>query len=472
VGAADFEFYGRSGDAISLDFGSLPGVASGASFTAPTLGFGSAHALLSSSQLNQGSFASDGRLWLFSNPVAAGDADAAARGYQGRVEGSVRINGATKTFAVNVVPGYTGAGEGAVGQSFEGRNRSSNNELFVAQQQQRLRYFGFRSNSGQALPVVDGDFGVNTESALKTFQAAFLSGTGSRVNYTQAGADGVVGPNTAGWLNAANAPTWDELIDPDPQPYPPIFSVSRMVGDYDLLPSFDSDGSGRTGRTPQVERWGTDWAINLFQQGSALAKQRTGVTQLMNGMSTLDGYDSAAYHASHRAGMDIDIHTDYGAQGSEGGSINAAEQRMIDIAIAFIDAGLAGDEHTGTIARVLTSNNDIVQAVRAARPGVTITHDGGSGHETHLHLDVTAPSRVAGVANLAGDLNLDGVVDAADYTVWRDMDGSVYDAVDYAAWSFAFGQSRDPNGQAITVPEPAAAAIAPFAWLVASRRRR
>ncbi|MEN0111276.1 MAG: hypothetical protein AAF805_11195, partial [Planctomycetota bacterium] len=47
VGAADFEFYGRSGDAISLDFGSLPGVASGASFTAPTLGFGSAHALLS-----------------------------------------------------------------------------------------------------------------------------------------------------------------------------------------------------------------------------------------------------------------------------------------------------------------------------------------------------------------------------------------------------------------------------------------
>ena len=70
------------------------------------------------------------------------------------------------------------------------------------------------------------------------------------------------------------------------------------------------------------------------------------------------------------------------------------------------------------------------------------------------------------VAPLSGDFNLDGVVDAADYTVWRDSSGrsgaglpadanddGVVDNLDYAQWLEAFG-SRS-NG-ATAVPEPAA----------------
>ncbi|MEO1496362.1 MAG: peptidoglycan-binding domain-containing protein [Planctomycetota bacterium] len=456
--AVDFQFYGRSGDAIELDFGALPGTSSGAIYTAVSLDSSSSgHTALTSTQLGQGGFSLDGRLWVFANPArntpSLGDTDPDARGFQGRIEGSITVNGQPRTFAVNVVPGYTGAGPGAVMQDIECRTCANNNELHVAQQQQRLRYLGFRQSSGNALPSVDGNFGINTESALKTFQAAFLSG--GNVNATQNNADGVVGPNTAGWLNAANAPTWDELFDPDPQSG--FFSVGNMIGDFDILPSCDpGTGCRRSGATPQVERWGTDWTIDLFEEGSALAKQRTNITQLMNGMSTLDGYESAAFHSTHRAGMDIDIHVDQSAQQVGNGVINAAEQGVIDTAVAFIDAGAAGGPERGSLARFITSNSDIRNGILAQRPGTSLFLDTGGGHFNHLHIDVAPPAQVAGIANLAGDFNLDGRVDLADYTVWRDGRFVTFLDDQYATWAGNFGADQ---AAAVAVPEPGAAAL-------------
>lgn len=67
------------------------------------------------------------------------------------------------------------------------------------------------------------------------------------------------------------------------------------------------------------------------------------------------------------------------------------------------------------------------------------------------------------------DFNGDGVVDAADYTVWRDTEGQtgdnlfadgnhdgVVDDLDYALWVSRFGEVISPT---TTVPEPAAAMI-------------
>ena len=75
---------------------------------------------------------------------------------------------------------------------------------------------------------------------------------------------------------------------------------------------------------------------------------------------------------------------------------------------------------------------------------------------------------------LPGDFNFDGMVDAADYTVWRDsigltgagldadsnIDGRV-DDLDYAVWKANFGQSLAGGGgsRSLAVPEPAAAAL-------------
>jgi serralysin len=80
---------------------------------------------------------------------------------------------------------------------------------------------------------------------------------------------------------------------------------------------------------------------------------------------------------------------------------------------------------------------------------------------------------------LAGDYNLDGVVDAADYTVWRDLlgksgsnlaadgngDGTV-NAADFAIWKNHFGTTSGSGSFVSTgaVPEPTAAML----WLLAA----
>lgn len=59
-----------------------------------------------------------------------------------------------------------------------------------------------------------------------------------------------------------------------------------------------------------------------------------------------------------------------------------------------------------------------------------------------------------------GDYNDDGVVDAADYTVWRDGLGSDYEMNDYADWKNNFGEnSASGNAAAAAVPEPASWAL-------------
>jgi hypothetical protein len=95
---------------------------------------------------------------------------------------------------------------------------------------------------------------------------------------------------------------------------------------------------------------------------------------------------------------------------------------------------------------------------------------------------------------LPGDYNLNGIVDAADYTVWRDSLGQMVEffdgadgngdgeinAEDYALWKSNYGQTA-PMGSGsaatatATVPEPASAVLAllcTFALAVGGRPRR
>ncbi|MEM9185106.1 MAG: sulfatase-like hydrolase/transferase [Planctomycetota bacterium] len=89
----------------------------------------------------------------------------------------------------------------------------------------------------------------------------------------------------------------------------------------------------------------------------------------------------------------------------------------------------------------------------------------------------------------SGDFNGDGVVDAADYTVWRDTLGSttdfradadgnqLIDAQDYLAWRSNFGANNNANppGNAQATPEPSSAVGVTTLLLAASwtqRRRR
>jgi arabinogalactan endo-1,4-beta-galactosidase len=73
-----------------------------------------------------------------------------------------------------------------------------------------------------------------------------------------------------------------------------------------------------------------------------------------------------------------------------------------------------------------------------------------------------------------GDFNEDGVVDAADYTVWRDGFNTVYDEMDYFVWRSNFGEGLAGAGATAphSVPEPASMVMLVVAMVSCSLRRR
>lgn len=90
------------------------------------------------------------------------------------------------------------------------------------------------------------------------------------------------------------------------------------------------------------------------------------------------------------------------------------------------------------------------------------------------------------VVSLSGDFNSDGIVDAADYTVWRDHlgdadeanlghngDGGGVSAADYELWVAHFGESNPGSGGGgfAAVPEPNSALLILVAIASMSRRR-
>jgi hypothetical protein len=79
------------------------------------------------------------------------------------------------------------------------------------------------------------------------------------------------------------------------------------------------------------------------------------------------------------------------------------------------------------------------------------------------------------ITGLAGDYNKDGVVDAADYVVWREGLGTTYTPADYEVWRAHFGQTAG-SGSGVSVnaavPEPSTLALIFVGLLAMSSGRR
>jgi energy-converting hydrogenase Eha subunit A len=106
------------------------------------------------------------------------------------------------------------------------------------------------------------------------------------------------------------------------------------------------------------------------------------------------------------------------------------------------------------------------------------------------HLPIVADYVVV-PAHVPGDYNNNGIVDAADYTIWRDTDGQtganlaadstgpggtpdgVVDQLDYQIWVDHFGQTSGSGAlSGSPVPEPSSMALATLAAFVLTARRR
>ncbi len=81
-----------------------------------------------------------------------------------------------------------------------------------------------------------------------------------------------------------------------------------------------------------------------------------------------------------------------------------------------------------------------------------------------------APDLGAFESGIAGDFNADGFVDAADYTVWRNLLGVNFTTADYAVWVANYGDVVAAPGGSHGVPEPRTAFLAAVC-LIATRRR-
>ncbi|TWT36463.1 hypothetical protein KOR34_13690 [Posidoniimonas corsicana] len=91
---------------------------------------------------------------------------------------------------------------------------------------------------------------------------------------------------------------------------------------------------------------------------------------------------------------------------------------------------------------------------------------------------------ITGPEGLPGDYNDDGLVDAADYTVWRDntgapagtlpndVDGGEIGAPQYATWRENYGAGAGPSAAGAGVPEPTALAIGALSLLIVCGRSR
>ena len=53
-----------------------------------------------------------------------------------------------------------------------------------------------------------------------------------------------------------------------------------------------------------------------------------------------------------------------------------------------------------------------------------------------------------------GDYNQNGIVDAADYVIWRKNPGGVFDQADYEVWRQHFGETFGSAAENLAVPEP------------------
>ncbi|MEX2169531.1 MAG: hypothetical protein WD851_09475 [Pirellulales bacterium] len=108
----------------------------------------------------------------------------------------------------------------------------------------------------------------------------------------------------------------------------------------------------------------------------------------------------------------------------------------------------------------------------AAHPNIVRWGTSSAIHRGQMNFHRVELATLDTFVPLTGDYNGDGVVDAADYTVWRDHRGSNYaaadgngngtvDTGDYTVWKANFS---DAQGSASAVPEPA---LGPVLFLLA-----
>ncbi|QDV77508.1 hypothetical protein [Botrimarina mediterranea] len=223
--------------------------------------------------------------------------------------------------------------------------------------------------------------------------------------------------------------------------------------------------------------------VGTYQVGGGLT-QNGGVLAPGNsaGVTTINGFYDLADGA-----LEIELLSGSGAAGvgfdqlvvNSGVTLGAESQLNLVLGYAATvgDSFLIVDSrNSNAISGTFANGDALVADHESLRYSFALDYTAGTGNDIAL--------TVASVA-LIGDYNGDGLVDAADYTVWRDAVGSnvaayagadgngdgVVDDEDQAVWANHYGASIEA-ALAQAVPEPGGVGLAVLAAIIGGCRQK
>ena len=442
VAHAEPVFFGRTGDLVTIDLRQAFGGSAFGDLQFAPVGRGEVR---SSGFFGEGDFADTGRFYFAPDvgpEQATSRGDRVGKGFQGTLGGTATVDGVVRPFTVTVGPQYSAAGPDAVPRA--------DDRLSRARQQHRLNYLGFPARGGEPLSI-SGFFGPETTSAVRLFQASLFNTNPSRQ-------PGNFGPQTTAWANALNAPRWLERVE------------SR----------------------PRSERWATNWAIDTIAAANAADSGGVFITAL----STRDGYGSDAIHATHQAGLDVDVRVPDAAENFGNGVLSASELEVVTTMVNFY----VNTPVDARVDRIIFSNLDVRDEFNRRIGRNVAVGDSSGGHLNHLHIDIEPTRRFDAPTAAPGDVRHDGRLDGFDVgpfvdavlagnaaTFARLVPGGNYGLADLTADDLVGPDDALPfidlmlaNGLTpaelapvyALIPEPAAGAAALALALPLARRRR
>ena len=191
----------------------------------------------------------------------------------------------------------------------------------------------------------------------------------------------------------------------------------------------------------------------------------TGIVQRLSlGAANTPGNDTTVYQARVVGATDGTINTN--------GWYNTTRARSVGWHKARISLGDANGSSTPVSFYIDDMTNPLLVHSVVSLTGINLIELNGAFGPTPGYFDDVS---VSSVVPLLGDYNGNGVVDAADYVVWRNGLGTTFQQSDYNVWRQNFGKTGGSGAGATAsaaVPEPAGIAMLIVGMLAACLRRQ